>query len=71
MFHREFMLNRDLTWEHGGNFKTKSWRKISLREYQGPYIEEGTAGHDEGRSTPFLTPGRDKEGRVGDTCPVA
>lgn len=52
-------------------FQDKVVEKISLREYQGPYIEEGTAGKDEGRSTPFLTPGKDKEGRVGDTCPVA
>lgn len=57
------MLNRNLTWEHGGDFKTKWWRKISIREYQEPYIEEGIAGQDEGRSTPFLTPGSDKAGQ--------
>lgn len=57
------MLNRDLTWEHGGDVKTKRWRKISIRECQGPYIEEGTSGKDEGRCIPFLTLGREEAGQ--------
>ena len=63
MLHREFVLNRNLTWEHGGDFKTKWWRKISIREYQEPYTEEGIAGQGEGRRTPFLMPGSDKAGQ--------
>lgn len=63
MFYREFMLNRDLTWEHGGDFKTKCWRKISIRDYQGPYIEKGTSGQDEGRCIPSLILGRDQAGQ--------